>query len=78
MAELRSSSSSTPTAPSQDAYESKQNSATAYGVLRPSFSYLNGNNPPSGSSQQSLAGPVSNHKKKKKYCFLFNFQRVVH
>ncbi|CAA2980143.1 pre-mRNA-processing 40C isoform X1 [Olea europaea subsp. europaea] len=55
MSELRSISSSTPTAPSQDASEPKQNSATAYGVVRPSFSYLNGNNPPSGSSQLSSA-----------------------
>lgn len=65
MAELSSVSSPTPTAPSQDVSEPKQNGATAYGVVQPSFSYLNGNNPPSGSSQQSSASQVSNHKNKK-------------
>ncbi|KAL2506465.1 Pre-mRNA-processing protein 40C [Abeliophyllum distichum] len=58
MAELSSVTSSTPTAPSQDASEPKQNSATAYAVVRPSFSYLNENNLPSGSSQQFSASPA--------------------
>ncbi|XP_022852830.1 uncharacterized protein LOC111374396 isoform X3 [Olea europaea var. sylvestris] len=57
MVELSSVSSLTPIAPSQDASEPKQNSATLYGVVQPSFSYLNVNNPPSRSSQQSSASP---------------------
>ncbi|XP_022852829.1 pre-mRNA-processing protein 40C-like isoform X2 [Olea europaea var. sylvestris] len=63
MVELSSVSSLTPIAPSQDASEPKQNSATLYGVVQPSFSYLNVNNPPSRSSQQSSASPMKDSLK---------------